>query len=68
MADFYVILIWRTAFHLLMQDRGIHSPHNILGRQHFKHVLHLMCGAGKAEPSLFEVEDEEPTLVILRPR
>jgi hypothetical protein len=27
-----------------------------------------MWGAGKAEPSLFEVEDEEPTLVILRSR
>ena len=31
MADFSVIFIWGTAFHLLMQDRSIHSPHNILG-------------------------------------
>ena len=31
MADFSVILLWRTGFHLLMQDRSIHSPHNILG-------------------------------------
>jgi hypothetical protein len=31
MAGFSVILIWCTAFHLLMQDRSIHNPHNVLG-------------------------------------